>query len=124
MSSNVIEVNPGDQVAFPVSEEEQAEYEGLPKSVVLKRYMKAHRTEKCAHCQKLIGNHSEKAFGHCVSHETEKLRSDRAIQQTVSLEPTEVEMVVCPKCEQMVPPAFACIRCGQDLRKKTLSLDE
>lgn len=26
--------------------------------------------------------------------------------------PTEVSLVSCPQCREMVPPAFRCIRCG------------
>lgn len=120
---HVEEVREGEKPAFPLTADEAAEYDGLPKSLVMKRYMKAHRSELCPHCKKFIGNHSEKKFAHCVTHETEKLRSDRALQQTLSVEPIEVTLVVCPECDVLVPPAFACIRCGSDLKQRSLILE-
>lgn len=54
------------QPVLNITEEEAIEYEGLPKEVILKRYIRTHKDEKCPHCSRFIGNHTEKQLGRCA----------------------------------------------------------
>jgi hypothetical protein len=57
------------QPVLKLTESEVVEYEGLPRDVILIRYMKVHRNERCPHCGRLIGNHSLKRLSKCANYD-------------------------------------------------------
>jgi hypothetical protein len=115
MSSGFLDLTP----------EESAQYKGLPMDVVLERYKKAHRNERCPHCQKIIGNHSLKSFKKCVGTEQAKLKfeSDKKVMDMAlskSIHPTEVALITCRNCSKAAPPFIRCIHCGARLEERLL----
>lgn len=95
----------GEGLGMPLrlAQGEAEEYVGLPRDVVLQRYMRRHKDEKCPFCLRFIGNHSLKQFSNCANHD----------EMLARLEPEEVPLIRCPACKELVPPAFACIKCGE-----------
>lgn len=59
---------------------EAVEYEGLPKDVILRKYIKSHCHELCGHCLKFIGNHSLKRLRLCAEADTSKVKIEKALQ--------------------------------------------
>src|SRR6185503_2634009 len=56
-----------------LTEEEAAEFETLPKRMRIERYMKYHRTDKCANCGGFVGNHSTNKFLKCAATELARI---------------------------------------------------
>lgn len=105
------------QAVLNLTEAEAIEYLGLPREVILKRYIRAHKDDKCPHCGRFIGNHSEKQLSRCTD-------IDGLVVQVNRLKagPTEVPMIQCPFCSEWIPPAFACIRCCNSLNQPDIKV--
>jgi hypothetical protein len=56
-----------------LTEEEAAEFETLPKRMRIERYMKYHRTDRCANCGGFVGNHSTNKFLQCAATELARI---------------------------------------------------
>lgn len=56
-----------------LTEAEVAEFETLPKRMRIERYMKYHRTDKCANCGGFVGNHSTDRFLKCAATELARI---------------------------------------------------
>lgn len=56
-----------------LTEAEAEEFETLPKMMRIERYMKYHRTDKCANCGGFVGNHSTKKFLKCAATELARI---------------------------------------------------
>lgn len=94
-----------------LTEAEAIDYIGLPKEVILKRYIKTHKDDRCPHCKRLIGNHSTKQLSRCAD-------TDGLVVKVNKLEidpPVEVKMVLCSSCNRYAPPTSKCIWCSEDL---------
>lgn len=98
------------QPVLNISEEEAIAYSGLPKEVILKRYIRAHKDETCPHCNRFVGNHTEKQLAKCADTDGLVVK----INELEQMEPIDVAMVLCASCRQYAPPAPQCIWCGRD----------
>jgi hypothetical protein len=56
-----------------LTEEEAAEFQTLPKRMRIERYMKYHRTDRCANCGGFVGNHSTNKFLKCAATELARI---------------------------------------------------
>lgn len=56
-----------------LTEKEAAEFETLPKTMIIERYMKYHRQDKCANCGGFVGNHSTRKFLKCAATELARI---------------------------------------------------
>jgi len=64
-----------------LTEAEAEEFERLPKTMRVERYIKNHRTDKCANCGGFIGNHNTRKFLKCAASELARIDLTRLEDQ-------------------------------------------
>lgn len=76
-----------------ITPEEEVEWQGLPRTLILQKYIKAHRTELCPHCHKFVGNHSVKRMAICAEKDVADTVTEREFAELRSREAAEIPLV-------------------------------